>query len=331
MDDADPEFRLMRFFSDEHSSSDRFDIWRETLSHHLVKVAADQLTNAPFRVKAFLRALPSVKIALGSVGPSIQHRTRQLAAHENDDVVLVVALKGPYLIQRPSGDVMLGEGDGCLVECTEVGAYVMPDRCSHLCVRLERRLLGPFARRVDEALGRLIPAQTEALGLLIGYARTLPSGPLQMSPAAMRVMADHVCDLMALIVGASGDAQAMAAGRGLAAVRLGAVKAQIRERIGAIDLSAETLAAEQGVTARYLRRLFEAEDQSFSSYVLGQRLARAHDMLASPGFANQSISQIAYEVGFGDLSYFNRSFRQRYQATPSDVRAEIEIGEKRRA
>jgi AraC-like DNA-binding protein len=29
---------------------------------------------------------------------------------------------------------------------------------------------------------------------------------------------------------------------------------------------------------------------------------------------------VAYEAGFGDLSYFNRTFRRRYGATPSDVR-----------
>ncbi|MFC4844519.1 helix-turn-helix domain-containing protein [Bradyrhizobium sp. GCM10023182] len=31
--------------------------------------------------------------------------------------------------------------------------------------------------------------------------------------------------------------------------------------------------------------------------------------------------RIAFECGYGDLSYFNRSFRQRYGATPSDIRA----------
>jgi AraC-like DNA-binding protein len=43
-------------------------------------------------------------------------------------------------------------------------------------------------------------------------------------------------------------------------------------------------------------------------------------MLVDLRFGDRSISAVAYEAGFGDLSYFNRTFRRRYGATPSDVR-----------
>jgi AraC-like DNA-binding protein len=33
-----------------------------------------------------------------------------------------------------------------------------------------------------------------------------------------------------------------------------------------------------------------------------------------------TISTIAFNCGFGDLSYFNRCFRHRFGATPSEVR-----------
>jgi len=42
--------------------------------------------------------------------------------------------------------------------------------------------------------------------------------------------------------------------------------------------------------------------------------------LSDPRLAEQTISTIAYEAGFGDLSHFNRAFRRRYGETPSDVR-----------
>ncbi|MEI9925860.1 MAG: helix-turn-helix transcriptional regulator [Bradyrhizobium sp.] len=59
---------------------------------------------------------------------------------------------------------------------------------------------------------------------------------------------------------------------------------------------------------------------TFTDFVLGGRLARAHRMLLDPHCLDRSISAVAYEAGFGDLSYFNRTFRRRYGATPSDIR-----------
>ncbi len=74
------------------------------------------------------------------------------------------------------------------------------------------------------------------------------------------------------------------------------------------------------VTPRYIHKLFENEGLTFSSFVLGQRLSRAHRILSNPRFADRNISSVAFDVGFGDLSYFNRTFRRRYAATPTDIK-----------
>jgi AraC-like DNA-binding protein len=54
--------------------------------------------------------------------------------------------------------------------------------------------------------------------------------------------------------------------------------------------------------------------------VLGQRLSRAHRILSDPRLSDRNISSVAFDVGFGDLSYFNRAFRRRYAATPTETR-----------
>jgi AraC-like DNA-binding protein len=43
-------------------------------------------------------------------------------------------------------------------------------------------------------------------------------------------------------------------------------------------------------------------------------------MLTEPRLAQSSVGAIAYDAGFGDLSYFNRSFKRRFGVTPRDVR-----------
>ena len=118
--------------------------------------------------------------------------------------------------------------------------------------------------------------------------------------------------------GATRDGQEIAEGRGIRAARLRAIaKADIIANIGDCDLTVGAVAQRQRVTPRYVHKLFEGEGLTFSTFVLGRRLARAHRMLSDQRLGDRTISSVAFDVGFGDLSYFNRAFRRRYDATPS--------------
>jgi methylphosphotriester-DNA--protein-cysteine methyltransferase len=67
-------------------------------------------------------------------------------------------------------------------------------------------------------------------------------------------------------------------------------------------------------------KLFASEGVTFSEYVLDRRLCAAHRLLTNRRLAHYSIASVAFDSGFADLSYFNRTFRRRYNATPTDVR-----------
>jgi transcriptional regulator GlxA family with amidase domain len=66
---------------------------------------------------------------------------------------------------------------------------------------------------------------------------------------------------------------------------------------------------------------------SFTERVMELRLQKAHAMLAGAAHRHLKIIDIAYACGFGDLSYFNRVFRQRYGDTPSGVRMQALPGD----
>ena len=106
----------------------------------------------------------------------------------------------------------------------------------------------------------------------------------------------------------------------MAAARLQSIKADIDANLSDESMSVAAVAARHGVTPRYLHKLFEREGITFTQFVLLQRLERAHRLLRDPRLATSSISVIALDVGFGDISYFNRVFRRHYNATPSDIR-----------
>lgn len=58
---------------------------------------------------------------------------------------------------------------------------------------------------------------------------------------------------------------------------------------------------------------------SLSEFVNEIRLERAMEMLLH---TDKSITTIAYDVGFANVTYFNRLFRDRYKCTPKSVRIE---------
>jgi AraC-like DNA-binding protein len=168
---------------------------------------------------------------------------------------------------------------------------------------------------------RPIPRDTEALQLLTRYIRIFDDLQSLATPELRGLVVNHVYDLVALALGATRDAAATANGRGVRAARLHTIKTEILRSLNRHELSLGGLAARHGVTPRHVQMLFESDGTTFSRFLLEQRLARAHRMLSNPLLAARTISTIAYETGFGDLSHFNRAFRRRYGETPSDVRA----------
>jgi AraC-like DNA-binding protein len=75
-----------------------------------------------------------------------------------------------------------------------------------------------------------------------------------------------------------------------------------------------------GISIRYLHQIFEGEGVTVGAYIRNQRLLMCDAMLRDPN-CRKSISEIAYQWGFGDQAQFSRNYRSRFGCTPSDVRA----------
>ena len=85
-------------------------------------------------------------------------------------------------------------------------------------------------------------------------------------------------------------------------------------------LSVETVARRQGISPRYLQRLMALSGSSFTGHVNELRLQLALKLLTEARAGAQLISDIALEVGFSDVSHFNRLFRARFGDSPRGVR-----------
>jgi AraC-like DNA-binding protein len=179
-------------------------------------------------------------------------------------------------------------------------------------------MIAALVSDIDDRLAMPIDPSSDALRLLASYVPLLLGKIDLTAPLLARAAVAHVHDLAALAVGRPRDSTAGAGG--IRAARLSAIRSDIVENLASETLSVAGIAARHGVTARYIQMLFEAEGQSFSQYVLGLRLATVHRALGDPRNRSRTIAALAYEAGFGDLSYFNLAFKRRYGITPSETR-----------
>jgi AraC-like DNA-binding protein len=225
------------------------------------------------------------------------------------------------LAQQRDRELMLRDGDAFFATRSMAGFNIVrPTPARFIGCRVAREAVAALLGRLDNTPMNFVPHDTEALSLLVTYASVIADTLPLETPELQRLAVSHMQDLIAATISATRGGRAVAEGRGIAAARLRAIMTDICAHLSDGELSVAQVAQRQRVTPRYVHKLFENEGLTFSSFVLGQRLARVHRWLSNPRLADRNISAIAFAAGFGDLSYFNRAFRQRYGVTPSDVR-----------
>lgn len=115
------------------------------------------------------------------------------------------------------------------------------------------------------------------------------------------------------------DAKLVAADRILLAKLTAFMKADGWRKDG---LSIAAVAHELGTQEHRLRRLINVRlgHRNFADFVNGYRIEAAKARLADPAQASVTIASIAFDLGFGSLSPFNRAFRAAIGSTPTEWR-----------
>jgi AraC-like DNA-binding protein len=78
------------------------------------------------------------------------------------------------------------------------------------------------------------------------------------------------------------------------------------------------VAAEAGISLRYLQKLFTERGSTCSEFIYSLRLDHAARLLQRRALlgTSQPLSDIAYACGFSDYTHFARKFRHRFGHAP---------------
>lgn len=269
-----------------------------------------------------IAVMPDVVIASTLHAQCTTERSRALAAEEPDNILIHAPMMAGFQINQRGGlDQECGPGS-VYIDPNEVpGIAHFTDPSTHVFyVSIPRSALIGAGSGLDGAL-RTTQKTSPYWQLFLGYAKTLHACQAELSPEAARTCAGHLHDLarMALADGQLVDETGLT--RGVRAAWLHRLKSDIETQLTSPDLSLDRISARQGISSRYARALFAGDQTTFRDYVKRRRLILAHDMLSDSRQHHRSISDIAMATGFGDLSWFNASYRQLFGMTPSATRA----------
>jgi AraC-like DNA-binding protein len=305
--------------TDQFPERERFSIFFEEFVRRYNGLDIAIPEESSFRVAMTLQQLGQANIAHSSQSALSCFRTLDRIRDGDDSLSVVLMECGNAYYRERGNDWQLGPGDAVICDSAYCGEYTYTSSAQSWCIKLPRAAITDLLQR-DTRLGGLKLDRNEgARRLLHFYLRETHNAELR-GPAA-QLYEQHLLDLLALALGATPTAQAAASDRGLRAARLAAVLREIANRSADPRLSAVTVALVLGVTPRYVHLLLEETGKSFTHHLLDRRLQSAIGLLRDRNWRHRRIVDIAAEAGFTDLSYFNRMFRRRYGATPSDVRA----------
>lgn len=261
-------------------------------------------------------------VRLGTVDsdPMLCHRRRtHVSARAGDFYLVPMPLTLPLRLHQRGREALVAPTDLAMVGTCDVYTYEQRTRNASTTLRIPGSMLRDRIADIDDWTARSFPAQHASVAMFLDFARSFCRYGTRLDAETATAMTHHLLDLLAIAlcnpVNAGGSEEtAVRVAHRQRALRL------VDNRLGECDLSPARVAAEIGVSDRYLQRIFAERGETLSSVIRNRRITEAKRLLASRQTRARSIAVIGYRVGFADPAHFSRVFRKQTGETPAEYR-----------
>jgi AraC-like DNA-binding protein len=311
---------LLRWSTEMLPERARFSTFREEFAR--LNLALDVIDHSGGRPRIDVTYLP-----LGAVGvcgvaatPVEFIRHKHHLKDSRDQFGLNIVETGPVKFANAGQERLYDAGSACLIDRGRPLRVFGPRGARVRYVTVQAAALKSLVAQPEDLSGRPV-RPGPALRLLDRYLRSLASLKEPPSSELASTIGVHLLDLVAATLGPTAEAANIVTDRGVKAARLQAILAEVAQRFSDPNFDLNNVAGALGMSRRYVQKLLEGTGKSFTEHLAGCRLEHAFAMLTDPHRLHLPIIDIAFAVGFGDVSHFNRMFRRYFGETPSGVRA----------
>lgn len=296
----------------------RLDYWNELASTCFIPLAIDERDHTPFNGAMSRVDLGKIHISRIKTTPTtVLHENRHVASQDGQQQYFLLHLQvaGGSTNLQGGHEAVLRAGDCTLVDSTR--PYVLrTDAESELLVcRLPADRFRKYLPYAPDIVAKTISREIGATRVLKGLFDNLwieaqiggNSGWLCNTDDCVMQAIELACR------GSLGDARVECNAQQILARAARFIECNLLDP----DLNVSSIAASLGITPRYLQKIFATQATTPTSYIQLQRLDMAKRLLAR---GDRSVTDVAYDVGFNDLSHFGRAFRRLTGVSPSKYR-----------
>lgn len=297
------------------------DEWRDIASQSFVPLSFQRAATQFTATMDQRQLAPDVSLAKIETQPLIIDRTQRLVAQaESDDIHISLQVNACGSISQHGNVVSVGPGVITLCETHKPFTlnYVEPNQ-RHIVLQTSRSALGVDKATIDSLAGRQVTRANPARDAFASFVSSLMTNRQPFSETTHQEFSRVVTSLAAAMLETEADfSRSFPVDDG---AMLATILDFIRSNLTSPMLSPKLVAQAHFVSRRKLYDLFDALDQTPAEFIRSERLSRAAGMLSGNHSQQMKVSDIAFSVGFSDITTFTRAFRRQYGAVPRDFRA----------
>jgi AraC family transcriptional regulator, positive regulator of tynA and feaB len=308
----------MRWQTTVQPETGSFRQWADDLAQAFVRLEPTILNpGSPFTGQIVQTTVEDIQISrVSASGHKVNRLAEHIRAGERDVCFVNLQISGLGSTRQRGREISAAPMDLVVVDTTEEFEIAHRAHFDLFSLEVPRSKVPEQLLRDGGCSSARSPVHKELANALFSYASlSLLSAESQTMPAEL--IASHVIGLLGCFASVDErDGEPPHDADAKRAAMLGYLSRHLEDD----DMGAEKIASAFGISARYVHKLFSVTGKSVSEHLCQLRIERAQSLLSQAAVSKLSITDIAFNLGFRDISYFNRRFKQITGMTPSDFR-----------
>jgi AraC-like DNA-binding protein len=241
----------------------------------------------------------------------VARRAEDIARIPDPPYLVKFQVKGDCLWQQRGREVLMRPGDFVIASTAEpykmqfFGEYETP------VLVVAESIMRRLTPHPEHFLGVRMSGEEADCGLLSSFVAQIAARMHKLPAQMVHRVEANVLDLLGAVLGARASTHSISHTQMLAQI-----KAYIGAHLHNRELGPVMLARTFAISTRQVHALFEAETMTVGRYIRAQRVAACRRTLEASALGSVSLTDIALQWGFYDLSHMTRCFREEYGEPP---------------